>query len=230
MAKEPKRHTSGPTTNTGSAAPGSGAMGQAVTPQIMWEQMCQVRGDLNKLSKVSSETLEVIKKTLEEMQDMNRQSRTIVEETKAMRKDIGTLTGTVVTMMEALTNLIETTQTLTEESKIASEQVILAAKDNRRAALDVQETVERLTLRNEQNIKQMSGDAEVLAQAAAITAIAQSENKTYVDAKKDADKQLADSVKFGQELKLWKKAVDDLEIEERVTKKFEERRKEIEES
>jgi len=205
-------------------------MGQSVTPQIMWEQMCQVRGDLNKLSKVSSETLEVIKKSLEELQVTNSHMLTLVDETKAMRKDLNSLTQSVTVMVDAMTKLIESTQSLTEESRVASEQVILAAKDNRRAALDVQESVERLTMRNDKNIEQMSGDAEVLIRSAATLAIAQVEQKKFDEAASDAEKALADGFKFGQELKVLKKAIDEQEIEKTVTEKFADKRKEIDES
>lgn len=228
MAKEPIRHGQGP---QGGGTPGpqtSGSVGMNLSPQQMWEQMCHVQSDMRKMTNMTRDMLDVAKKTLEEMQLMRSDTNKLLDEIKDVNTGIKDLNGKTTDLLDKTNSLMDATTELAEESKIASEQVTAAARDNRRAALAVEESVERLTLRNEQNIKQMSGDAEVLAQAAAITAVAQAENKSYDDAKKKVDEQLAESVKLGQDLKLWVKAVNDREIDERVTQKFAEKRKELE--
>lgn len=194
---------------------------QGLTQQQSWEMLCSVQGDMRRMSRVSEQTLDVLKKMLEEIQDVGRGIDKLVDEN-------GKLTDKIDTLVEKTGDMAEKTEILVEENQKATDAIQVAVNQNSHTALDIQEAIEKLVLVNQQNVDQMSGDAEVLIKSAATLAISQVEGKKFDDAATEAEEKLASGVEMAGQLRQWVKAVNKKQVEDEVGAKFAEKRKELE--
>lgn len=209
------KHSGSPTATTG---PSSVDATQGLTQQQSWEILCSVQGDMRKLSRMTAEMMDVSKKTLEELQGIGRGIKTLVEENSRLTDKMDRMVNEIDTVSNA-------TEKLVDENKKATDSIQEAVHQNSLTALNIQEAIEKLVLVSEQNVEQMSGDAEVLIKAVATLSISQTEGLSFEDALKEAESRLSSDSTFAGQLKAWVKAVRKQEVEEQVVKVFEEKRK-----